>query len=157
MLARVDGLGPEPVAQAVLRRVGQLGDGAGRLTRALAVLGGPAPLRHAAALVGQDASAAARLADSLRAADVLAPSSVLEFAHPIVRTAVYDSIPPGERALAHAEAARLLESEGADPERIALHLLRSEPARDAFHKLGITSRAGLPVQLASQAPDRRPA
>ena len=54
LLARVDSLGPEPVAQAVLRRVGQLGDGAGRLTRALAVLGGPAPLRHAAALAGQE-------------------------------------------------------------------------------------------------------
>jgi DNA-binding CsgD family transcriptional regulator len=131
LLARVDRLGPEPVARAVLRRVGQLGDGAGRLTRALAVLGGPAPLRHAAALAGQDASAAARMADSLRAADVLAPGSVLEFAHPIVRTAVYESIPPGERALAHAEAARLLERDGADSERVALHLLRSEPAGDA--------------------------
>ena len=62
---------------------------------------------------------------------MLAPGSVLEFAHPIVRTAVYESIPPGERALAHAEAARLLERDGADPERIALHLLRSEPGGSA--------------------------
>ena len=130
LLARADRLGPEPVAQAVLRRVGQLGDGAGQITRALAVLGGPAPLRHAAALAGQDLSAAALLADSLRAADVLAPGSVLEFAHPIVRTAVYESIPAGQRALAHAGAARLLQGEGADPERIALHLLRSEPTGD---------------------------
>ena len=67
----------------------------------------------------------------LRAADVLAPGSMLEFAHPIVRTAVYESIPPGERALAHAEAARLLERDGADAERIALHLLRSEPGGSA--------------------------
>ena len=131
LLARVDSLGPEPVARAVLRRVGQLGDGAGPLTRALAILGGPSPLRHTAALAGHDASAAARLADSLRGADVLAPGSVLEFAHPIVRTAVYESIPPGQRALAHAEAARLLDGEGAEPERIALHLLRSEPVGDA--------------------------
>lgn len=131
LLARVDRLGPESVARAVLRRVVQLGDGADQLTRALAVLGGPAPARLAAALAGQDAAAAARLADRLRAGDVLGPGSVLEFAHPIVRTAVYDSIPPGERALAHAEAARLLERDGADPERIALHLLRSEPAGDA--------------------------
>jgi hypothetical protein len=29
------------------------------------------------------------LLDELRATDVLAPGSVLEFAHPIVRTAVY--------------------------------------------------------------------
>ena len=120
----------EPIAQAVLRRIGPEGPEAGRLTRALAVLGGPAPLRQAAALAGLDLPAAARLADRLRAADVLAPGSVLEFAHPIVRTAVYESIPPGERALAHAEAARLLERDGTDAERLALHLLRSEPGGD---------------------------
>jgi hypothetical protein len=34
----------------------------------------------------------------LRAVGVLAPGSVLEFAHPIVRAAVYESIPEGERA-----------------------------------------------------------
>src|SRR5690348_16083764 len=120
----------EPIAQAVLRRIAPEGPEAGRLTRALAVLGGPAPLRQAAALAGLDLPGAARLADRLRAADVLAPGSVLEFAHPIVRTAVYESIPPGERALAHAEAARLLERDGTDAERLALHLLRSEPGAD---------------------------
>src|SRR5690348_35493 len=120
----------EPIAQAVLRRIAPEGPEAGRLTRALAVLGGPSPLRQAAALAGLDLPAAARLADRLRAADVLAPGPVLEFAHPIVRTAVYESIPPGERALAHAEAARLLEREGAHAERLALHLLRSEPGAD---------------------------
>ena len=118
----------EPVAQAVLRRIGP--EEARRLARALAVLGGPVPLRQAAALAGLDLPAAARLADRLRAAGVLAPGSVLEFAHPIVRTAVYESIPPGERALAHAEAAMLAERDGADAERLALHLLRSEPGGD---------------------------
>ena len=63
-LEHVESLAPEPVARAVLRRVRQLGEGAGRLTRALAVLGGPAPLRHAAALAGQDMPDAARLADT---------------------------------------------------------------------------------------------
>ena len=129
-LVRVEDLAPEPVARAVLRRVNQVGEGAGRLARALAVLGGPAPVRHAAALAGQEIPDAARLADGLRAADVLAPGSVLEFAHPIVRAAVYESIPAGERALAHAQAARLLERDGADAERIALHLLCSEPGGD---------------------------
>src|SRR5215472_12916837 len=129
-LTRVADLAPEPVVRAVLRRVNQLGGRAGQLTQALAVLGGPAPVRHAAALAGQDIPDAARLADGLRAADVLAPGSVLEFAHPIVRTAVYESIPPGERALAHAKAADLLQRDGADAERIALHLLRSEPGGD---------------------------
>jgi len=126
-LRAVDGLGPQPVAQSVLRRAAQAGTGADRLTRAIAVLGGPASLRHAATLASQDIRHAARLADSLRAADVLAPGTALEFAHPIVRAAVYESIPPGERALAHAEAADLLERDGADPERVGLHLVHSEP------------------------------
>ena len=124
-------LGPEPVARAVLRRVRQLGDGAEALTRALAVLGAPAPLRQAAQLAGHDVQGAARLADGLRAIDVLAPGSMLEFAHPVVRSAVYQAIPPGERALAHARAARLLRQDGAGTDRVALHLLRSEPADDA--------------------------
>jgi hypothetical protein len=126
----VDALGPRSVAQSVLRRVGQFGAGAVTLTRALAVLGGPAQLRQAAALAGLQVAEAALLADRLRAADVLAPGSTLEFAHPIVRTAVYESLPPGERALAHAGAALLLKQDGADPERVALHLLRTEPAAD---------------------------
>ena len=84
----------------------QIGAGASGLARALAVFGGPARLRHAAALAGLDLRDAARLADSLRAADVLAPGSMLEFGHPIVRAAIYESIPPGERALAHGQAAR---------------------------------------------------
>lgn len=44
-LARVESLAPEPVARTVLRRVNQLGEGARRLTQALAVLGGPARRR----------------------------------------------------------------------------------------------------------------
>jgi hypothetical protein len=127
LAGQVEQLGPQPVAQAVLRRVSQLDDGAGPLTRALAVLGGPTPLRHAATLSGLDLAQAARLADQLRAADVLAPGSTLEFAHPIVRAAIYESILPGERALAHARAALLLEGDGTDAERVALHLLHSEP------------------------------
>ncbi len=146
----VERLGPQPVAQAVLRRVGQLGDGAGQLTRALAVLGGPAPLRHAADLSGLDLPDAARLADRLRAADVLAPGSTLEFAHPIVRTAVYESIPPGMRALAHAAAARLLKAEGADAERVALHLLHSEP--DASPEVTAILRAAATAASGRGAP-----
>jgi len=122
-------LGPQPVADAVLRRIGPLGPGLA-LTRALAVLGRPAPLRYVAALADMELPRAALLTDTLRAASVLAPGALLEFEHPIVRTAIYDSIPPGERALAHAHAAVMLEDDGADAELVALHLLRSEPVGD---------------------------
>src|SRR6185295_4979925 len=41
------------------------------------------------------------------------------------------SLQPGERALWHARAARLLERERADPETVALHLLHAEPAAES--------------------------
>ena len=130
------------------QRVDQIGAGASGLARALAVFGGPARLRHAAALAGLDLRDAARLADSLRAADVLAPGSMLEFGHPIVRAAIYESIPPGERALAHGQVAQLLDADGADAERQAPHLLRSEPRRPAGG--GGAAGGGLRGQRAGQ-------
>jgi DNA-binding NarL/FixJ family response regulator len=121
-------IGPEPVARAVLRRIGLLGDESAALARSLAVLGKPSPLRLVSALADCDLTVASRAADDLRAAEVLAPSELLDFAHPIVRAAVYDAIPPSERALAHAAAAERLRHDGADPEQLAPHLMRVEPS-----------------------------
>jgi DNA-binding CsgD family transcriptional regulator len=123
-------VGPQPVADWVARRIRQLGTGTVPLVRALAVLGRPAPLRYVAALADMDLPQAALLTDRLRAASVLAAGALLEFEHPIVRTAIYDSVPPGMRAMAHARAAALLETDGADIELVGLHLLRSEPDAD---------------------------
>ena len=44
--------------------------------------------------------------------------------------ALYAALPPGERSIWHGRAARLLARERVDPERVALHLLRTEPADD---------------------------
>ena len=128
--ATVLSVGPRPVADSVARRIGPLGTGAVPLVRALAVLGRPAPLRYVAALADVDVQYAALLTDRLRAANVLAAGALLEFEHPIVRTAIYDSVPPGMRAMAHARAAALFEADGADTELVGLHLLRSEPDAD---------------------------
>jgi ATP/maltotriose-dependent transcriptional regulator MalT len=49
-----------------------------------------------------------------------------------VREAIYAEIPPHERAERHAQAARLLGQLGADHARIAVQLLRSEPAADGW-------------------------
>lgn len=122
---------PRAVGTAVERRLRQLGEGAAELARAVAVLGGPASVRNAASLAGQDLPRAARLADDLRAAHIFASEGPqLEFKHAIVATAVYELIPPGERAIAHGRAAGLLEADGASVELLAHHLLRSEPAGD---------------------------
>lgn len=119
--------GPEQVARSVERQVARLQDGAAALARAYAVLGRTAPLRHAAHLAGLDPEDAATLADALRAAGLLEGDGL---AHPLVAGALYRSLPPGERALWHARAARMLEREHADAEHVAVHLVRTEPVAD---------------------------
>jgi DNA-binding CsgD family transcriptional regulator len=62
---------------------------------------------------------------------VLTPSERLGFVHPIVRSAIYEDMAPGERQLRHAAAADILTSGGTPPELVAAHLLLSAPARNA--------------------------
>src|SRR6516164_2548316 len=127
---RLSAFGPEQVARTVGRQLARLPDGAGALAHAVAVLGRGAPLRHAAALAGLPQPRAARLADTLRAAALLEQCEDLTLTHPLVESALYATMAPGERGLWHAQAARILAHERADPEVIAVHLLRAAPAGD---------------------------
>jgi len=139
----VRGLVPQTVARAVLLRLARLPAGARELARAVAILGDGCEARLAAALAGVEAAAAtppsaggkadaaAALADALRRAEVLDPEPPLGFVHPLVRNAVYAEIPAGARGRAHARAAALLEASGSPVERVASHLLATEPAGDA--------------------------
>ena len=73
---------------------------------------------------------------------------------------------PGERALWHAQAARLLERERADAEAVALHLLRSEPSGEAATVAVLRAAAGAPASAERprarrcscgvRSPNRRP-
>jgi DNA-binding NarL/FixJ family response regulator len=128
---RLETFGSEQVARVVERQLARLPEGAGSLARAVAVLGPGAPLRHAAALARLESDDAARAADALRAAGLLADGPGLTLAHPLIAATLYASLPEGERALRHADAAAMLAGERADRERIGLHLLRTEPAGDA--------------------------
>src|SRR5215470_3864432 len=123
-------LGPEQVARLVGRQLARLPEGAGGLAHAVAVLGRGAPLRHAADLAGLSLSRAAMAGNTLRAAGLLEQGHDLTLTHPLVESALYAAMAPGERGLWHARAARMLERERADPEAIALHLLRAAPAGD---------------------------
>ena len=73
---------------------------------------------------------AATAADELAAAGILEEGRPLRFVHPIVRAAVEADLSPGERAGLHAAAARRLADEGASADRIAAHLLATDPAGD---------------------------
>lgn len=116
-------LAPDAVTRSVRVRVGRLGADAGALARAVAVLGDDVPLRHAAALAGLEVSRASRAADALGSVEVLLAREPLRFVHPLVRQSIERDIPASELASRHLEAARLLDREHADPERVAAHLL----------------------------------
>jgi DNA-binding CsgD family transcriptional regulator/tetratricopeptide (TPR) repeat protein len=122
---------PGQVERAVLARLGRLDPAAVRIAYALAVLGEGSGLRMAAALAELDFDCAGAAADALLAAELLAEGRSMRFVHPLVRSAIYEQLTPGRRAQAHARAARLLASEGAEPEQVAGQLLACEPAGDA--------------------------
>jgi DNA-binding CsgD family transcriptional regulator len=124
--------GSGAIARSVGLQLANLGDAAAMLARAVAVLGASGELRHGAALGGLSEAEAGQAADALVGARILSGIRPLEFAHPIVRSAVYGAIPPAERARLHLEAARLLNRERADPEAVAPHLLAGEARGDAW-------------------------
>ena len=142
----LDRLASARLGHAVLLRLGRLAPSAPALARALTVLGDGAPLRHAAALADLDLASAARAADALRAAEVLAPSSELAFLHPLLRAAIEQAEPLGARARAHADAAALLHAETAADELIAAHLLHAEPAAADWAVRHLSTAADLALE-----------
>ena len=140
--ARLGTFGSEQVARVIELQLARLPDGAGPLARAVAVLGPGAPLRHAAQLARLEPPAAVRAADALRTAGLLEDGPGLMLVHPLIAGTLYASLPAGERAQWHAAAAALLTGERADPERIGLHLLRTEPAREAATVATLREAAG---------------
>lgn len=129
---RVTEIATDAVAEDVLRRMGRVSVPGVGLTRAVAVLGNDAALRHAASLAGLDEPQAASLAGALVEQGLLRGGAALDFVHPLLRDAVVAGIPDPERALLHRRAARLLGDDGMAPERIAIHLLPATTSGDPW-------------------------
>jgi hypothetical protein len=130
--AGVAKLHPEAIHRSILVRLGRLGEEAGRLAVAVAVLGPAASAPLAAELAALEPGAATSAADALTAAQVLAPGPPLSFVHPIVREAAYADLPPGRRRKAHLAAARLLREAGRSAEEVASQLLAAGPVGEAW-------------------------
>jgi DNA-binding CsgD family transcriptional regulator len=116
-------IGPRAVSRTVLLRLARLPAQAHEVARAVAILGEHAQLPAVATLAGLDDDEVAAATAALARADILRPEPPLGFVHPLVREAVYHDLPPGDRELRHARAARLLHDAGAPPEQVATHLL----------------------------------
>ena len=106
------------------------------------MLGEAAPLPEAGALAGLQPPEAARIADALTSLGVLAPGRPLRFAHPVVRSAIYQDMGTGEQIALHRRAAALLSG---DPELAAVHLLATDPAGDpaTVNALAAAARSAL--------------
>jgi DNA-binding CsgD family transcriptional regulator len=131
-VARLEELGADAIASAVLVRIARLGGDAAVIAQAVAVLGAGARLHDALTLTGASETRGGIAADVLRGGGILQPSVDLEFDHPLLRAAVYRDIPAATRAHLHKRAALLLAQRSADDELIAAQLLLSEPAGDRW-------------------------
>jgi DNA-binding CsgD family transcriptional regulator/tetratricopeptide (TPR) repeat protein len=125
-------IGAQGISRVVGLRLARLPPEALALLRAASVLGDGTELRHAAALAGVKASELGLAAAALVRLDLLRREDPLEFFHPVVRSAVYETLDVVERDAAHRLAAELLLQDGAPPESAAGHLLRVAPQADSF-------------------------
>jgi DNA-binding CsgD family transcriptional regulator len=125
-------IGAQGVSRAVGLRLARLPPEALALLRAASILGDGTELRHAAALADVEASELGPASAALVRLDLLRREDPLEFFHPIVRSAVYETLDVVERDAAHRLAAELLLDAGVRPENAAGHLLRVAPRADAF-------------------------
>jgi DNA-binding CsgD family transcriptional regulator len=139
---RIRDLGRQSLIRASVFRLVRSGQTGVALAEALAILGERTPLARAAALAGLALDVAAAAADDLAAEELISSGPALDFAHPLIRQAIYEEIPPAKRALAHAEAARLLRSAAAPVEQVAAQLMHAPPIGDETVAQTLRTAAG---------------
>jgi DNA-binding CsgD family transcriptional regulator len=127
----VDRVGAPAIGRSIALRLGRLPAPAVGLAHALAILE-RGELHEAANLAGLPAAEAEAAADVLVTAGIVEPGRPLAFVHPIVRTGIYESLPPDARTRGHRAAAQLLAAVPGENERVAEHLLAAEPAGDRW-------------------------
>ncbi|MGW6390965.1 ATP-binding protein [Streptomyces sp. NPDC055103] len=143
----------------LVTRLEALGSGPTRVAWAVAVLGADSTPDLLAKLTGMDAAELAEHTERLRLARIVttpparktAAGPPLEFAHPLIATAVYGSVSPAVRTALHGRAAWVLTEAGRGPAAASRHLLEVHPDddEDVVRRL----RAAAVEHLAVGAPD----
>lgn len=113
---------PDSIVRTVLLRLRRLPEPARACAEALTILG-EASLSRVAEMSGLTRAEAEEAVDALEAAEIVEGEDMLRFAHPIIRSTIYEQISPRRRHARHVQAVRLLHSAGELPERIAPHLI----------------------------------
>ncbi|HEX8869529.1 MAG TPA: AAA family ATPase [Lentzea sp.] len=142
---------PASLTAAIARRLDFLSADVSRPLRIAALLGAEFSVTELAAVTNTPAT---RLADPLeeaRAAEVLVESGDrLGFRHPLVRTALQESLPQGMRSAIHGQIARRLARAGAPAERVATHLVA---ATDVLESWALDWILGTGAELTRRAPE----
>jgi len=144
----------------LVARLEQLGIDATRFAWAAAILGTGVTVDLVARLATLEHDAAVRCAELLHSARILtspdpashggAPAD-LEFVHPLIATAVYNSIPDALRRAMHGIAARIVTDSGRGAAAAARHLIEVHPDDD--EELVEQLREAAREHLAVGAPD----
>ena len=126
---------PPTLLAAVRLEVDALPPGSRMLLEGAAVCGDPFDPELAGAAADQEVNDALAAVDELAAADLVHPTGdgrAFRFRHPLLRRAVYDSIPPTWRLGAHERAAAALAARGASAWARAYHVEQcARPGEDA--------------------------
>src|SRR4051812_23298410 len=134
---------PAPVLAAIGHEVGQLPAPARALLEGAAVAGDPFELEGAGGGGGLAEGEALGALDALVAHELVRGTDLprrFTFRHPIVRRAVYESLPPGRRIAAHRRAADALSELGA-PAAVQAHHLAPSAARGDEGALAVFTEA----------------
>jgi DNA-binding CsgD family transcriptional regulator/tetratricopeptide (TPR) repeat protein len=114
---------PASLAAVLDDRLSSVSTETAQTLRTAALLGGRFAVTDLAAVLGRPGSdLSASLQEAVRAGIVDGSGAELSFRHPLIRQALYESMPEALRAALHAEAARELAAAGADPLRVAQQL-----------------------------------
>ncbi len=147
---------PAAVAAALTEELALLSKPARLILEGAAVAGDPFDPELAAAAAGASDAAAVEALDDLLRLDLIRPTDVprrFRFRHPLVRHAVYESMPGGWRLGAHERCADALALRGSLPTTIAHHVERSARQGDeaAIALLQVAGDAAAPRAPASAA------
>jgi DNA-binding CsgD family transcriptional regulator len=129
---RVPAIGPRRVARTVRARMTRQSPTAARVAETLAILEDSTDPSLVGDMCGLDERAVADALDVLDAVRLRRPVPPAGLTPPIVRMALYKSIPAAERSAAHRRAAELSARASLPPEVIARHLIATLPAADPW-------------------------
>jgi hypothetical protein len=121
-------------AQQLVARFAGLPPSVLAVARAASVVGTRFSPRLAGAVAEVDETAASFALGALIRAGLATshPDGLVEFAHPLFRQALYDTIEQPERSRLHALALRALLAQGADPAQAAAHAMAGQLVGDAL-------------------------